>query len=222
MKISKNTIDLLKNFSTINPSLYVESGSTIQTSSPYKNIFASAEVEEEFDQPFGIYELSRFLNIISVMPDPSFEFHEKYVRIVSGRQSVKYQYASKEMILNQSVDTSVIDSYEGDVTFSMASADLVSLRKGASILAKPELQFEFANNEIIARSIDLENKTVDDFSIVICETSQHVSLDPIPFSMETLKLIDGDYTVSLGDNSFGVFKNVDIPVYYAITTKASV
>lgn len=222
MKISKHTIDLLKNFATINPSIYVESGSSIQTSSPYKNIFACADVEEEFDQPFGIYELSRFLNIVSMMPDPDFQFFEKYVKITSGRHSVKYQFASKEMILTQSVDTSIIDRFEGDVTFNITETDLSGLRKGAAILSKPEIQFEFEDQQILARAVDLENSTVDDFTVAVCQTPDVVNLAPVPFTLDSLKLLDGDYSVSLGDSSFGVFKHIHIPVYYAITTKASV
>ena len=218
MKLSKETIDLLKNFSTINPSIYVESGSLIQTSSPYKNVFAFAEVDEFFQQPFGIYELSRFLNIISMMPDPDFNFDEKFVEIVSGRHSVKYQYASKDMIIYKNIDVSAVTSFSGDVNFTLTKNDFSMLRKASALLTMPEIQFECSEGKIVARATDLENGTIDDYTTVIGETDQ--TSKPITFSFDSLKLIDGDYQVSLDEeSSFGTFKNIDSSVCYAITVR---
>jgi hypothetical protein len=44
--ISKDTLNILKNFSGINSNLYVKPGSKLTTMSPTKNIMAEVEVEE--------------------------------------------------------------------------------------------------------------------------------------------------------------------------------
>lgn len=222
MNLSKETIDILKNFSTINPSVYVESGSLIQTTSPYENVFAFAYVSETFDKPFGIYELSRFLNIVSMMPNPEFDFDEKFVEIKSGRHSVKYQYASKDMIIYKKVDPNHVTSFEGSVNFTMSKNDVIVLRKAAALLDMPEAQFQCENGKIVVRAVDLENGTIDDWTTIITET-EHEDTLPITFSFDSLKLIDGDYDVCLDANSpFGVFKGKEMPVVYAVSVRGDV
>ena len=70
MKLSEQTIKLLENFSTINESILIKKGNRIRTISVMKNIFAEAEVQEEFPRDFAIYELKQFLNGLSLHDDP--------------------------------------------------------------------------------------------------------------------------------------------------------
>ena len=58
MKLSKNTIEVLKNFATINTNILVREGSTLSTISTGKNIFARADIEESFPQEFAVYDLN--------------------------------------------------------------------------------------------------------------------------------------------------------------------
>ena len=62
MKLSENTLAILKNFSGINNSILVKSGNKLRTISVAKNILAEAEIIEEFPKNFAIYDLSKFLN----------------------------------------------------------------------------------------------------------------------------------------------------------------
>ena len=50
MKLTNGTINVLKNFSTINQNLVIKEGSAISTMSAMKNIVAKATVEENFDK----------------------------------------------------------------------------------------------------------------------------------------------------------------------------
>ena len=54
MKLSTNTIQVLKNFASINQNLVIKEGNTISTMSAMKNIVAKAEVEETFPQEIAI------------------------------------------------------------------------------------------------------------------------------------------------------------------------
>ena len=66
MKLSEHTVDVLKNFATINQNLVIKEGSTLTTMSAMKNIVAKAEVEESFDKEVAIYDLNEFLASISL------------------------------------------------------------------------------------------------------------------------------------------------------------
>jgi len=98
MKLSENTISVLKNFATINPSVLIKQGNTIATISPQRTILARATVEEEFPQQFAIYELAKFLGVLSLFKEPELEFGPQQVMITSGKQSVNYTYADPSMV----------------------------------------------------------------------------------------------------------------------------
>ena len=54
MNLSKQTVDILKNFSTINASIAVDVGNTLQTMSAMKNILVKSTVEETFNTEFAV------------------------------------------------------------------------------------------------------------------------------------------------------------------------
>ena len=70
MDLSENTIQLLKNFASINSNIVIKPGQNISTISEAKNILASVDVEEEFNQEIGIYDLNEFLGVLGLVDKP--------------------------------------------------------------------------------------------------------------------------------------------------------
>ena len=70
MKLSDNTLTVLKNFAGINNSILVKEGSRLRTISVAKNILAEADIKEDFPRDFAIYDLNQFLNGLSLHQDP--------------------------------------------------------------------------------------------------------------------------------------------------------
>ena len=58
MKLSDKTIGILQNFSKINQNIMIKQGKKLKTISIMKNILAEADVTEDFDKDFGIYDLN--------------------------------------------------------------------------------------------------------------------------------------------------------------------
>ena len=81
MKLSEHTVEVLKNFATINQNLVIKEGSTLTTMSAMKNIVAKADVEESFDKEVAIYDLNEFLASISLSTSPILEFNDGFVTI---------------------------------------------------------------------------------------------------------------------------------------------
>ena len=77
MKLTSNTISILKNFSTINQNLMVKTGNILSTMSAMKNIVAQAEVTETFPQEFAIYDLNEFLSALSLFEEPELNFQDQ-------------------------------------------------------------------------------------------------------------------------------------------------
>ena len=102
MKLSKSTIDILKNFKEINQSILFKQGNKLRTISVMKNILAEASIGEEFPKDFGIYDLNVFLNILSTLhSDPDLDFDkDEYLIIREGKKRNKFFFADPNVIVS--------------------------------------------------------------------------------------------------------------------------
>ena len=101
MKLSDNTLSILKNFASINQSILVKQGSKLRTISVMQNILAEADVDEEFPKDFAIYDLNQFLNGIGLHQDPDLDFgNDSHLIIREGKRMVKYFFAYHDLIVS--------------------------------------------------------------------------------------------------------------------------
>ena len=144
--ISKKTLDLLKNFSTINSNILIRPGNKISTISGVKNIMAEAEVDETFDCEFGIWDLSRFLGTISLFDSPEISFNEKYMTI-SGNNgaSVKYFYCEPKLLTTVNKE---IKMPEVVVRFSLTEKAFADIQRAASVLQLSDIAVRNNGSEI--------------------------------------------------------------------------
>jgi len=218
MKISTNTISLLKNFSSINGNVLVRAGSTLSTISPQKNILATAAVTEQFPVSFAIYDLSQFLGAISLFDDPDFEFSEKYVTISSGKRSVRYWFAEPSMIVAAPEKKLVLPTAE--VEFEATAANISEVLKAASVLQAPEIAVVSdgtTNIQLVATNV--KNDTANEYHVDVNESSKDKFR--MVFKSENLKLISGDYKVSVSSKGMGRFLNEKASLEYFIATETS-
>ena len=122
MKLSSNTTNILKNFSQINQSILIKEGNKLKTISVMKNILAEAEVEEEFEKDFAIYDLNQFLSGLSLYDAPDLEFGDSYLTIRDGRRRAKYFFADPQVIISPPDKQITLPSE--DVHFQLESTSL--------------------------------------------------------------------------------------------------
>ena len=67
MNFCDDTIQVLKNFALINPSIEFVPGSKLKTVSPQKSILAEASIQETIPRGGAVYELNRFLGTLSLI-----------------------------------------------------------------------------------------------------------------------------------------------------------
>ena len=138
MKLSDNTLTILKNFAGINNSILVKEGSKLRTISVAKNILAEADISEEFPRDFAIYDLNQFLNGLSLHQDPDLDFKEdSYLSIKEGKRRVKYFFADPNVII--SPPEKEINLPSQDVCFQLDSTSLEKLVKAAQVYQLPDL-----------------------------------------------------------------------------------
>jgi len=213
MKLSDKTIQILKNFATINQSILVRPGKVLKTITPLKTILAQATVAETFEQEFAIYELPRFLGTISLFSDPEFTFQEKFVTISSGKQRVNYTYADASMIMTPpSKDISFPDT---EVEFTITADQLSTISKAGAVLQMPEIAVVGEDGLISIRAIDSKNSSADVFSLDVGECDKDFK---VIFRPENLKLIPSDYKVSL--TMAGICRFESDNLTYWVTTES--
>ena len=212
MKLSDNTLTVLKNFAGINNSILVKEGKRLRTISVAKNILAEAEIKEDFPKDFAIYDLNQFLNGLSLHQDPDLDFKEdSYVTIREGKRRVKYFFADPNVII--SPPEKEINLPTQDVCFQLDSSTLEKLLKAAAVYQLPDLSAvgEAGVIKLVVR--DKKNDTSNEFAIVVGETEKEFSFN---FKVENIKIIPGAYDVVVSSKLLSEFKNTKYDLKYYI------
>lgn len=212
MKLSETTLNLLKNFSSINQSILFKSGTKLRTISVMKNILVEATVTEDFPRDFGIYDLNQFLQGMSLHSSPELDFAEdEFVTIREGKMRSKYFFADPSVIV--SPPEKEINLPSEDVSFDLTAQQLEKLKKAASVYQLPDISAigEAGVVKLVAR--DKKNGTSNDFSIVVGETDQEFVCN---FKEENLKIIPGNYSVTISSKLLSKFENTGLDVVYYV------
>jgi len=215
------TISVLKNFAHINPSIYFREGSTVATISPSKTVMAYATVKEEFDSAFAIYDLAKFLSILSIFDTPEIAILDNYCTITEGTRSVNYTFCDPSNIRVPPASEKN-DFGEPLVSFNLTDKQLVGILKGTSILRSPEIAIIGDGKNVSIQGINSENPSDNTYSVIVDETDKKFR---IILTVENLKLLTDTYNVCLYKTSKGAIlvKFVsDSIIYYNIAETNSI
>ena len=213
MKLSEHTVDVLKNFASINQNLVIKEGSTLTTMSAMKNIVAKAEVEESFDKEVAIYDLNEFLASISLFANPVLEFDEGFVTIReenNPKNSLKYFYSDPSVVTSPN---KTITMPSKEVSFKLNGENLNKLKRAAGVIQAPDLVLEKKNTDVFLTVKDKKNDTANTFSIDV-DTVADGSDFKFYFKVENLKLMDGDYEVDISSKNISHLESSNKDVEY--------
>jgi len=219
MNISENTIQILKNYGTINPKFMARQGNTITTISEAKNILSSCSVEEEFNQDVGIYDLNEFLNVLSLVDQPKLDMEEKWVTISdqTGRSKIKYFFTDPEMLTSPTEkmiqNAGNMESFE--ISFTLDNDTLNKVKRAASALGHTSMKVESKDTDgVVLMVFDTENPTSNTFSIDVPGQGQGEGQYVINIS--NLKIVPGDYDVKISNKNISNFIHKEKPIQYWI------
>jgi len=210
MKISDTTMDVLKNFSTINQSLAFKSGNVVRTVSPQKNILAQATVTESFPVDFAIYELNQFLGLSTLFEDPEFEFGDSQVTLKEGKSKANYTYADPSMITTPPEKNIELPSEE--VTFRITKEDLKRVLNGAHSLQLPEVVVRGKGGTISFVATDTKNPNSNEFSAEVGSTDAEFQF---VFKTENLKFLPEEYGVTISAKGIAHFEGSTVQYWVA-------
>lgn len=211
MKISTNTINVLKNFAKINPSIVIPNGNIVKTISPSKTIMAKAVVDTDFPQTFAIYSLDRFISTMSLFSDPDMTFNESFVGINDGNKATHYTYADPSTISKAPEKELNLPSV--DATFTLENESLRDVEKAAGVLGLPEIAVVGESGKIYLRAIDSKNPSGDVYSIEIGEGDKDFTAI---FKSENIKIIPDTYEVTISSRGISHFSGPQVEYWIAV------
>ena len=212
-KLSTQTLDILKNFASINSNLIVKSGEALSTISEAKNIMATADISETFETTFGIYDLNEFISMFSLMSDPDLDFTQDSVVFKSGRTKASYRFADQSIL---TTPKSKINMPAADLTVTIGSDLLGQIRKAAGVLGHTIMSISGEDGVITLSVVDPKNSTANSFSVVLDDSNDNTSTFDLQFLIANLKVIPGDYTVKISSKLISHWSNTSAPINYYI------
>ena len=217
MKISENTISILRNFSDINQNILFKPGKSIATMSTMKNIMARAEVEEDFEQEFGVYDLPEFLRALDSFQQPVLKFNgaaNLKIQDEKSTLSARYAFADKSTLTTPQKQITMPDK---TVAFTLKHNDYESVKKLYTNLSLPDLAFKGEKGKIKLVALDKKNNNSNESSINIGECDVEFTAY---VKTENMKIIPGDYDVALSKAKIAHFTNKKVNIQYWIALEA--
>jgi hypothetical protein len=212
MKLSEKTLNLLKNFSSINQSILFKKGSSLRTISVMKNILAEAQIDEDLPKDFGIYDLNQFLNGLGLHQSPLLDFeNDGHVVIREGRMRSKYFFADPNVIVTPPEKDITLPTE--DVCFELSTQQLDRLLKAAAVYQLPDLSAIGENGVVKLVVRDKKNDTSNDFAVVVGETDNEFCFN---FKVENIKILPGTYEVVVSQKLLSRFTSKDYNLKYYI------
>lgn len=203
MKLSENTVAILKNYATINQGIVVKPGKTLRTISSNKAILAQAVVDEEFPHEFGIYDLNKSLSLLSMNKgsDAEVEIEKEYFVFsgLAGQGKIRQRFTPTNLILappNKEINVTY------DVEFELTAEVLNWIFSVASILKCPNVVVKSDGGDISIWAMDVKGEIVDDATVKVGGQSE-VKFQAT-LKIDNLKVLPGSYKVEV--SSVGVSK----------------
>ncbi|QQK88124.1 sliding clamp DNA polymerase [Providencia phage PSTRCR_127] len=202
MKLSKDTLAILKNFSSINPGIILQEGNFIMTRSITKTIYVEAQIADEIDCNMGIYDLSGFLGVLGMAGDDAEITHDEStstIHIVNGKSKIFYRSADESTIVQPKKKINAKAFENSNVSFDLSAEDLQQIQRISRAMSIDTLAVANKNNKIV---INGYNQGVDEsmtnvlYSLEVGDWEGNADFNLL-INMNNLKLLTADYHVDL-------------------------
>jgi hypothetical protein len=199
MKLSQETLTILKNFASIEKRMEFLPGHALRTRTG--SVFVEAKVPEEFPDPkdvnrteFGIYDISNLLNVLSLFDEPNIEFTESNLIITSanGTQEGRYGYAGQGSLGLLKFPKKLQPLPDKVVEFTIPEEQLVRLQKAVSYLEKPEMKISSDGKTLKIGTGNHKNENSNSFSMSFEATTNKIKCN-MWIAKEHLIMMKGSY-----------------------------
>jgi hypothetical protein len=210
MKFNARTIQILRNFASINEGMIFKPGQVIKTLSPTKSVMAKAVLENEIPQSFAIFDIPQFLSAVSMFEDPELTVNDTHMEIGSGKEKLKFTFSAPNLI--HSPSDKEINLQEVDVEFDLKSDVLARTMKALSIIDAPCIAVTGDGQNVYLEAMDPDISTKSTYRVPVSETDKEFRY---VFKAENLKLLQDDYRVRISGKGISHFKSADVEYWIA-------
>ena len=227
MKLSKETLAIMKNFAGINANLMLKNGNKLSTISPAKSVMAVAQISENLpingSGNFGIYELNDFLSAYTLMEDADLTFGDNFCVMSKGSQKIKFYSAANEMLVIPSKESLPVSD---DVSFNLRAADLDIISKSAAVLKVSDISIVSKDGKV---SVEVADKKAQQAAKSGKSTANAFNLDigtsdkefKVNMKVENLqKIALTDYTVTVDSKKLSKFSATKGSLVYYIAIES--
>ena len=150
-----------------------------------------------------------------MVDQPNLKFSDESVTVSdqTGRSKIRYFFSPEETLTSPQKD---INMPECEVQFKLDANTLNKLRSAASTLGHTNVSVTPGDGVLTLSVVDNENATSNAYSIDVPYTSK----PDVPFTfvinISNLKIIPGDYEVSISSKLISEFKNTEVNIRYWI------
>lgn len=217
MKLSENTLTVLKNFSTINSGIVLRKGKIQKTIHPESTILVEAHLDDDFPEDFGIYDLNQFLGNVTTLKNPEMKFTDTSVVMNDGETQLKYYSCSPNLIISPPNGKDLVLN-SVDVKFTLTNATLSKLLKLALLNNLSHLTVIGKNGELLLQTHEKSNDTSN---IALTKIDNYDGKDfSVSFKTMNLRVIPATYDVEIAMGSFAKFVSESGKLTYFIALEA--
>lgn len=217
MKLSKNTVEVLKNFSQINPNILVRGGKEIRTINSGKSAFAKAKIEENFDKEFAIYDLNELLAVLSLADNPEVDLQDDHMKIsVENFGVINFFYSKPELVT--APPEKDLPSSEGFFTYTVTNTTLQFWLRTAATISAPFVSIVADGTTAKVRITDPSLSNATKFETKIADTDKKF-VAHIP--TQNIKMLSKDYVMNIPSSGGFVHFKTDNVDYWIALDKSS-
>lgn len=221
MKLSKQTVNVMKNFASINRAIKIKPGNHILTVSAGRSVFSMYEAPETFPVNIPIYDLSELNSAIGLFDDPEVTFETNKVVLSSGDQKLEYSY-SEDSLIPEPPALDVLEKYSPKLTGVSFSADTFSqISKASSVLRVNDLMLIAKDGKLVMEVTNSKLPSSNNFKIFLQDVDEKLDFN-LCVLVENLKMLPFSYTLNIYEK-FILFEYVgsNEKLVYVITLEAN-
>lgn len=204
--LDRQSLVLLENFVSINPSLEFLKGKDIRTTSQTHSMFASGRLNVDIPKDFVIVELAKFLNYVSLFDEHIIELFDNYLTIsdIDERQRFVCHYGKRDLIIAPEKDE-LPELPSQDIQFEIKKDQLQKLFKAVNMVGVTDLVISSAKNKISVTGTNTRDSSSDSYSFDVENSSKSKKDLKCSITVDDLKILLDDYTVQICDQGIARF-----------------
>jgi hypothetical protein len=217
MKLSTETLAVLRNFATINPNMVIQPGNVIKTIAESKTILASSKVDETFPSTVGIYDLNQFLTVHSALSDPELTFDDsgEFITLKGADDQSYTYYLSDQSILTS--PTKDLNMPETEIEFTLTEEQMVAIRRASSAISATDVVIigEEGSADVSIEVTDVKVSTANKFRMKLGTVTKRPDQSfNLIFNINNFKFLPGSFEVSVSSKLISEFVNTDTDTTY--------